>query len=121
MESAVKASGMASSTSRCSRRWSKMSRAAPAAKGATAPKTKPMGDSDTTASARQQTPLDSNRNAKREASSSTTRPMRRTGANDAHERAIFFSRSFSTSSRGSFSAAVSSVWRTSSAGGTLGT
>ena len=120
MESAVKASGMASSTSCCSRRWSKVSRAAPTPSGATSPRTKPMGDNDTMVRAMQQTPLDSNRNARRAASSSITKPRRCTGTNDAHERAIFVSRSFSTSSRGSFSAIDSSVWRASCAGGTRG-
>ena len=109
MESAVNASGIASSASCCSRRLSKPSRAAPAAIGATSPKANPRGDNDTIVSKTQQTPLDSSRNAKRPEASSITRPRRCAGASDVHERAIFFSRSFSTSSRGSLSATVSSA------------
>ncbi len=61
---------------------------------------KSEGRYDTIVSKTQQTPLDSSRNAKRPEASSITRPRRCAGASDAHERAIFFSRSFSTSSRG---------------------
>ena len=116
MESAVKASGMASSTSCCSRRRSKVSRAAPTPNGASSPRTKPIGDSDTAVRAMPQTPLDSSKHARRASSSSITRPARCTGTSAAQERAIFFSRSFSTNSRGSFSATNSSAWLTSSAG-----
>ena len=89
MESAVNASGIASSASCCSRRLSKPSRAAPTVNGATSPKANPRGDNDTIVSKTQQTPLDSSRNAKRPEASSITRPRRCAGASDAHERAIF--------------------------------
>ena len=120
IESAVKASGMASSTSCCSRRRSKVSRAAPTPNGASSPRTKPMGDSDTTVRAMPQTPLDSSKHARRASSSSITRPTRCAEISAAQEWAIFFSRSFSTNSRGSLSATDSSAWLTSSAGGTRG-
>ena len=120
MESAVKASGMASSTSCCSRRRSKVSRAAPTPNGASSPRTKPIGDSDTMVRAMPQAPLDSSKNASRASSSSMTRPRRCAGTSAAQERAIFFSGSLSTSPRGSFSATDSSAWLTSSAGGTRG-
>ena len=121
MDNAVNASGMASSTSRCSRRRSKVSRAAPTPNGVASPKTKPMSDNDATASKTLQIPLDSSRNDRRDALSSIASPRRSVGISDTHERAIFVSRSFSATSRGSFSAIDSSVWRASSAGGIRGT
>ena len=83
MDNAVNASGMASSTSCCSRRRSKVSRAAPTPNGATSPKTKPMGDNDVTASKTLQIPLDSSRNARRAALSSIASPRRSAGISDA--------------------------------------
>ncbi len=79
MDNAVNASGMASSTSCCSRRRSKVSRAAPTPNGATSPKAKPMGDNDATASKTLQIPLDSSRNARRAALSSIANPRRSAG------------------------------------------
>lgn len=94
MESAVKASGMASSTSCCSRRRSKVSRAAPTPNGASSPRTKPIGDSDTTVRTMPQTPLDSSKHARHASSSSMTRPRRCAGISSAQERAVFLAGRF---------------------------